>query len=66
MTWLQRLDAWWAYRRARRTYRKLGPLQREALFNPTPATRRQIEAILDSCRERGTQTRPTAGSHRPR
>lgn len=58
MTLLQRMDAWWAYHRARRTSRKLGPLEREALFNPTPETRKKIEAILDARRE---HTRPPRG-----
>jgi hypothetical protein len=52
MTLLQRMDAWWAYRRVRWTYRKLTPLDREALFNPTPETRQKVEAILDGLRER--------------
>lgn len=47
MTLLQRMDGWWAYRRARWTSRKLGDQARHALFNPTPETRKKIEAILD-------------------
>lgn len=62
MTLLQRMDAWWAYRRAKWTSRKLTPLDREALFNPTPETRKKVEAMLDRCRERrsqnGTPPRP--------
>lgn len=58
MTVLQRMDAWWAYRRAKRTYRKLGPLEREALFHPTPATRQKVEAMLDRCREGSRIQRP--------
>lgn len=48
------MDAWWAYHRARQTYRKL-----------MPETRKKIEAILDARRERSSQTRPPTGPDLP-
>lgn len=55
----------WLFLKGLWAWLTLTPKARTAVRNSSPQTWQRIDAILDARRERSTQTRSTAGPHRP-